>query len=109
MAGSRVVRAVAVRTVAMDVEPVARKQIVQKVFEVLFGTRARFDQRDARGRVGDENVQEPTALTAAEAPDLIGDIDGAPLTGIDVQVERVHGSRLRGACLDDLAIRSDLF
>ena len=76
----------------MRVPIVAGNHALDQRFEVSLRARARLDQREPRGGVRQEHVQEPIAARLArERLDLRRDIDDAPALRDDVELRRPHG------------------
>jgi hypothetical protein len=74
----------------MTIPLVARQEPFECIDQILVTARTRFDDRDARGGVGDENVAQAVTVRCAERPHIAGEIDDAPPRGVDVEHGGVH-------------------
>jgi hypothetical protein len=79
----------------VTISVVARQQPFERVDQVVVTSRARFDDGDPRGGVGDENVAQAVAVRRAERPHIVGEIDDAPSRGVDIEHVGIHASRVR--------------
>lgn len=93
------VRPVARRSMAMAVQRlVARQQALERGEEVVIGSRADLDDDHARGRVRDEDGQQPVVLGRDELGAGAGQVgEAADRAGPDRELDRPYGKMLRSA------------
>ena len=84
--------------VAVAVAIVPGEQALERLDEVGLRPAARLHDRDARGGVGDEHVEQAVAARlAGESRRLVGDVDDPAPRGVDAEIAAEHLSRASGS------------
>lgn len=77
----------------MPVAVVARQQPHQRVHQILVGTGAGLDNRNAGRSVRDEHVAQAIIMGGAEGAHGVGEIDNAATRGVHIQHIGIHPSQ----------------
>src|SRR5207247_2436622 len=85
------IAAVAPAAVTVGIPIVARNETLDDRFEILLRTRSRLHQREPRGRMRQEDVEQTAVVCLrAERPNLAGDVDDGSPTRVDRDLGRAH-------------------